>query len=232
MEAIETASRALVQPDIYEGNELLVFAEMYEIVDQDTANILAEWRNDLKKRKAAVIAKLAPAKKKTHEAWKEICALETEATNSLDGAGRIADKKLLGFKLEQDRIADEKRRADDARAAVAAKQREEELAVAAELEEAGRAEEAAAIVTEIAVPVIAPPPASKPAIQGLTFRETFRAEVVDKGTFLKAIASNPSFFHLVEANMTALNQLARSQKEALKIPGVRVIKEKQVATGR
>lgn len=41
---------------------------------------------------------------------------------------------------------------------------------------------------------------------------------------LKAVAENPQLGNLVTANQTALNALARAQKELFKLPGVQVVK--------
>ena len=59
-------------------------------------------------------------------------------------------------------------------------------------------------------------------IDGVSFRETWRAEVIDKVAFVRAIAARDELVNLVDPNMTALGHLARAHKSALDLPGVRV----------
>jgi hypothetical protein len=226
--AIETESRALVQPDISEGNDLLAFANAYQVVDQESANLFADWRNVVKTRKNAVIRKLEKIKQDAYNAWKGVVALETEATKPLEDAGRVADRKLIDYRIVQERLAAQARAVQEAEARRV--EEEHRLAVAEAQEAAGEHEAAAATISEPIAIVVAPAP--RPVVEGLTFRETFKAEVTDKAAFLKAVGANPALLHLADPNMVALNQLARAQKEMLSIPGVRVVKEKQVATGR
>src|SRR5262249_42993600 len=69
-------------------------------------------------------------------------------------------------------------------------------------------------------------------VEGLSFRENWRAEVVDQAAFVAAIASRPELVNLVEPNLGALTHLARAYKSALSIPGVRVWCEHVVAASR
>jgi hypothetical protein len=59
-------------------------------------------------------------------------------------------------------------------------------------------------------------------VAGVSFRENWRAEVVDKLALVKAIAARPELVNLVDPNLNALNHLARAHKNALELPGVRV----------
>jgi colicin import membrane protein len=68
-----------------------------------------------------------------------------------------------------------------------------------------------------------------PRLSGISSKSTWRAEIVDMAVFVRYVAEHPEWIHLVEVNSAALNGLARSQKSALTIPGVKVVEEKQVA---
>ena len=72
----------------------------------------------------------------------------------------------------------------------------------------------------------------EPRVEGISFRENWRAEVIDKVAFVFAVASKPELVHLLDANLPALGHLARAQKEGLAIPGVRVWCERIVAASR
>jgi hypothetical protein len=71
-----------------------------------------------------------------------------------------------------------------------------------------------------------------PRVEGVTFRENWRTEVIDKVAFVNAIAARPELANLVDPNLTALGHLARAHKSALDIPGVRVWCELSVAASR
>jgi len=155
--------------------------------------------------------------------------LENEAFLPIRAAKQVANRKLSDYQAEQERKA----AAERARLEKEAKQNEEahRLEVAEQLEAAGEKEAAAAVLDEpmTIAPVVAAP---KPALSGVTFRETFRAEVTDKMALIREIAKTPALLHLAYVNLPAINQLARALKERLSIPGVRVIKEKQIAASR
>jgi hypothetical protein len=58
--------------------------------------------------------------------------------------------------------------------------------------------------------------------------KTWSAVVYDKLSLIKAIAAGDASMEYVEANMTALNQAARSQKDTMKIAGVKAKSEDNV----
>jgi hypothetical protein len=73
---------------------------------------------------------------------------------------------------------------------------------------------------------------SAPRVEGVSFRDNWRAEVTDKVAFVAAIAARPDLVNLVDPNVAALNHLARAYKGALDIAGVRVWCEQIVAASR
>lgn len=81
--------------------------------------------------------------------------------------------------------------------------------------------------TPIIVPVVQGPP--PPKAEGVSFRSQYRAEVTDLALLVKAVAGGEAPVSTLQANLTALNGLARAMKEELRIPGVRVIVERVAA---
>jgi hypothetical protein len=71
-----------------------------------------------------------------------------------------------------------------------------------------------------------------PRVEGVSFRESWRLEVIDKSAFIRAIAVRPELFNLVEPNLAALRHLAQAHKGALDLPGVRIWRELSVAALR
>jgi uncharacterized protein YjbK len=49
---------------------------------------------------------------------------------------------------------------------------------------------------------------------------------------VKFVAKNPHFIGLLQINQTALNQQAKALKDSMNIPGVQVVNNKVVASGR
>jgi len=64
-----------------------------------------------------------------------------------------------------------------------------------------------------------------PPVQGLSFTEHWHAEVESLHALVKAAASDANLLAYLDANMVALNALARLQKDSMAIPGVKAVKE-------
>ena len=166
-------------------------------------------------------------KEAAHRAHRSICDRESSLLKPLAEARLIVGGKLGTFEAEQRRRAAEEQR----RLQEEARKREEERAlqdaIAAEAD--GATEEAEAILEK---PVIAPVIHVAPQIakaEGVSARKTYRAEIVDKAALVAYVAAHPEWIGLLEANLPALNGLARSQRTALAIPGVRVVEEQGYA---
>lgn len=72
-------------------------------------------------------------------------------------------------------------------------------------------------------------PKTYEASKSVVYRDNYSGEVTDLKALVKYIAKNPSFINLVQVNQTAVNQLAKSMKETLAIPGIKVVNNKVVA---
>lgn len=154
--------------------------------------------------------------------------------------------------IEQRRLQEEARKAEEARRALelaaleAARKAQEEAALARAIaasdqqaQEAAMAEaieadnqarmEASRIAQE---PISAPPVFVAPKVadvKGIAMTGRWRADVYDLGMLIEYCAGNPAWRHSLVADMTVLNGLARSQKEMLKIPGVKAVREEGVS---
>ena len=62
----------------------------------------------------------------------------------------------------------------------------------------------------------------KPKVKGLSIREDYKATVVDLMELVTAIACMEAPLEFVEPNYQAINKRARSLRESLNVPGVRV----------
>jgi hypothetical protein len=67
---------------------------------------------------------------------------------------------------------------------------------------------------------------------GVSARKKWSGEVVDLLALIKFVAKNKQFLYLLEANQTEVNKLARSMRENMDIPGVKIVKETVIASKR
>jgi len=157
-------------------------------------------------------------KRKAEAGRQAIVALQDSVLGPVLDARKTISGKCAAFEAEERRVAALNQ--DRINAEALAKQ-EEELqfeAAMAETEEA--AEEA---LTEPLAPPVVPivrPEVAK--VAGVSTRETWAAEVVDKAAFL-AWASKPENNFYAEPNMVAVNSRARAERDKLSIPGVKAV---------
>jgi len=162
------------------------------------------------------------------EAQRAVNELFREPQATLAAADALIKRLILDFQ----EMEEAKRRASEALAAEALRRQREKLEErAAKAQASGRLERAEALRVNAATLPLALPQAPS-GMAGLATKSTWRAEVADLQALIRYVAEHPEWAHLLEANLTALNGLARSQKSALAIPGVRVVEEKQLAARR
>lgn len=165
-----------------------------------------------------------------------LVAERNSADAPLTSAERLIKDKLVAWDTEQERI----RKAEQLRLAELARQQEESrrLAEAAAMEREAAAtgdvllrQEAEALISEpVDVPVVQVESAT-PKVDGLSYRTTYSATVVDMLALVNFCASNHQHLELLLPNTTALNIMARALKQGLSIPGVRVVVKRDVAAG-
>jgi len=177
-----------------------------ELIDQAAADLAAQWRLEIDAQERRVVEWFAPAKQAAFRAHAAICRQENEALTPYREARRALNSKLAVWQADQQRL----RAANEVQAATGSRSGDEPEIVA------GRA-----CASDDA-----------PRVEGVSFRENWRAEVVDKVAFVTAVASRPELVNLVDANLVALGHLARAHKSALNLPGVRVWCEHVVAASR
>ena len=180
----------------------------------------------------------APLKQKAFDAHKALCTEELKLLRpSQDDESRIK-RALTAYDDEQNRI----RREEQIRLQQEQRQKDEDerLAQAATLELQGTAtgeaayHDAAAQLLEqpLALTPVEPRTPAAPKVQGLSYRETYSAEVVSLMTLVKAVAAGEQPIGLLSANQSALDGQARSLKASMAIPGVRLVVTKTPVTRR
>jgi uncharacterized protein YhaN len=151
----------------------------------------------------------------------------------LDKAKRDVKQLMSAWDAEQERLrlAEQKRLEEEARKA----EEERRLQEAIEAEEEAKAngltaqeaaQEAEAVLQE---PIyVAPVVIQKttPKVQGVVFREIWKAQVVDLRALVNAVAAGKAPIQALKADEVFLGQQARSLKSALNLPGVKSFSER------
>jgi hypothetical protein len=178
----------------------------FELTGQAAADLAGQWRLEIDAQERRVIDWFSPAKQAAFRAHAAICRQENEALAPYREARRVLNAKLAAW---QDR--EHRSRPDGP----------------AQLEADPSAAQPQSNLMADASAVDAPP-----RVEGVSFRDNWRAEVVDKVAFVAAVAAKTELVNLIEPNTAALSHLARAHKSALSIPGVRVWCERIVAASR
>ena len=187
----------------------------FELTDPAAADLAGRWRREIDAQEREVIEWFAPAKQAAFKAHAAICRQEKDALTPYREARRVINTKLATWQAAQIRslvAADEPSQPTEPARRQALPRGEYSRSII---------ESRCAMGAE-----------SAPRVEGVSFRENWRAEVIDKIAFVNAIAARPELVNLVDPNLTALGHLARAQKGALDIPGIRVWCDLSVAASR
>lgn len=214
----ELAIREEVSPVIQTANSLIVTnAEEYSYG--------AEFLKKIKEAQKRVMDYFSPMKTKAHEAHRQICDREGELLTPLKSAEDTTKRKLLSWKMEDDRKREEERRRLQAEADEKARIERDRLAKQAEkLKTPELKEQRLEQAQNIVAPIIEVQTAV-PKVEGLSFRKTWKAELTDKIAFIKAAATDPNLMALLAVDMSALNRIASATKGGVTYPGVRFYEE-------
>jgi hypothetical protein len=211
--AVEVVRQELI-PVIRAARDMVVVDEL----SYQQAMALA---SECGRRSKKVEAEFAEAKEKTHAAWKAVTTLIASFTKPLDEARSMLNKKgtrwydaeMARRKAEAERVRKEKEKADE----------DERLQLAEELAKNGNTKLADAVLEETTY--VAPEPVEVPAAAGSTRVAKWTFEVTDIMALLRAIVDGKEQASLVQLNTVLLGQMARQQKEAAKVTGIRFFDE-------
>lgn len=205
------------------NSELMLQAEEIEVSDKETHGTAQEFLKGCSTLERKITDLFAEPKRKAHEAHKSITKAEKELLEPVGRAKTIVTGKVDAYEGEQRRIAEEAERKlrEEARKI----EEDRKLAEAEAAEKDGEHEVADAILSEpVSVPVVKVQTETA-KVEGVSQRANYKAEVTDLLALVKHVAAHPECVNLLMPNMPAINSMARAQKEAMKIPGVRVVKE-------
>ena len=205
-----------------------VKARELSIESQNSYNMANEFLKTIKTLQTKIKDTFSPMKKKASDAHKEICLQETRQLELPLKAEALVKLKMLVWMQEQERA---RREVEAKLQAKAEKERQEALAKA-EAARANGKEAQAEKYEEKAANIIAPCLSSSFDKGSVSVRKTYHAEVASLIELVKAVAGGKVPLMSIEANLTFLNSQARSLKETLAYPGVRVIAEDNLSSRR
>ena len=207
---------------------LVDYARSLQITNQPSYDQVTNALLDVKGARKAIAAHHDPTIADTNKAHKTALAAKERFDRPLKEVEVILKLGIRTWDNEQERLRLEaQRRADEE----AQRQNEEarlQQGIAAEQNGASEAD----VQAIVEAPSAAPPPVVAPTYQkrqGVSVRENWKAEVVNLDLLVQAVAQHKAPLNCLQANQVALNQLARAQKQALSIPGVRAVNDAVVS---
>lgn len=161
-------------------------------------------------------------------AKKKLLAARDGLIGPLVAARQVYNRKADEYEAADKRRTEEERIAKEREARQAEEARKLTEALAAE--EAGDDELAHQIIEEeITVPAVQVQ-SGVAKVAGVSTRELWSAEVFNPMALIRFVAQHPEWVRLLEPSLPELNAIARAQREAMTIPGVRAVSKKNRAT--
>lgn len=203
-------------------------ARAIAIVDDGSYLHAAEMVKGIKALRAEVDEAFDSIIAKANAAHKEACAKKRAAETPLIEAERLIKAAMGAFDEAQERIrrAEQQRLEDEERRRV----EEDRINLAAHMETEGKAfgdegivAEAHELINQPIVPVVAPVVKAVPKVQGVTYRDVYKFQVVNPQLV-------PRQYCIV--NESAIRSVVNGLKGEAVIPGVRIWKERAVAVSK
>lgn len=209
-------------------------AKALKVTDGTTYTSAAETLQAIKALRTRIGETFDPHIKRAHESHRALLREKQDAEAPLLEAESLIKRTLSDYQVEQERIRreEERRQQEEARKAEEARRLEE----AASLEREAQATDDAALLDEAMAMLDAPMapmpislPRATPKVSGIVHRENWSARVTSLIALVRFVAAHPEHVNLLTANQTALNGLARSMKQNLKVDGVQAVNTPTVA---
>lgn len=225
------------QMDTAQATDIVERVQVMAVVDAHTYTKAGELLKTVKAFQGDIIAYYEPRKKQAKAVHQQYCDDERERMVPLLRAEADLKQSMRAFDDQQEllRQAEQRRLEEDARKREEARRIDEAAALELEGHAANDPELLSQANELLAQPVETPLVSvakSTPKVAGVTYRETWKGECVDLMRLVRHIAEHPEHINLLQANTTAINQLVRAQKSGLKLPGVRVWMDRDIAAGR
>lgn len=212
---------ALVQ----EMAPIVALARSFDVTDKESDRLAQEYGQRLRRAEKAWTDYCEPARKAADEAKKKILALRDGILGPWAMARTILFAKSDAYQAEERRKAEaeERRLQEEARR----QQEERLLAEALEAQDRGDAAAADSILEEkVETPVISVQPQIA-KVEGVSSRTLYEPEITDVRACLRHLLDRPEWEAVLDRFIpllvTILRPFATAQRQALSIPGVRVV---------
>ena len=199
---------------------VLEAARAMTVTDEPSYEQAMKLAAECARRSKKVETEFSEAREKTHAAWKAVTILIASFTKPLDEARKLLDGKAGKWhreEVERRRVESEKKRLAEEKARA-----EEKLRLAVNIESIGTTDAKRADEAILEEPIYVEPVAVEaPHVEGSTHVPRWTFEVTDIMALIKAVASGTENASLLAVNTTMLGQMARSQKNAAKVTGIK-----------
>lgn len=243
-----------------EASTAVELANSFEVNSQATYELAAEEVRFAKTQIAALTEKRLSITRKFDELKKDVMNLFSPALTRWESVKNTYEPRMIQFvraqeeirrkeqerleeiaRAERARLADEARQAEEAArkieaeaAAKAAKMKDQAkvqavLAEAAERAENARQDAEASKMTAQVV-VAASASTAAPVASGTSVRKTWKARCDDKAKLILFVTTHPEYLGLLDVNDSALNQIAKAQKQNMKIDGCVAYEDQSIAS--
>lgn len=143
-----------------------------------------------------------------------------------EAAARAEQQRLEREAAERQRVAAAEAEALRHKAAEAAASGNNKEAAKLEAKADAKDEKAAEIAASVPMFNMPMPAAPEPAkIAGLSFRARWKGRCTDKMALIKFVAANNQYVNLLDVNESALNKIADSLREAMRVDGCEAFKD-------
>jgi len=210
-----------------EANTAFSVAQSFQVTSAGTYEIAAGELAEVKLRVKELTERRMSITRKLDDAKSAIMDLFRPALSRLEETKVFYERGMLAYATAQEAA----KRAEQARLeAIAAEEREKLAAAAKAAEKAGNVEEAEALTVTAEMIIAAPAVIEAPAAQGTFIRKTWKGRCVDKFALIQFIAADQAYVDLVSVDAVALNALAKSQKQNMKVGGCESYQESSISS--
>lgn len=200
-----------------------------EIIDKESLQDAVDSLYKVKSVQKKVEEYWSPLNKKAYEHWKQILAKKKEMLEPLIKAEKIIKNKITAFEEWERKRAEEERRKMQAKLEEQARKERERLLKKADKI---KSQELKETLIEQAEEIEAPEVhiESNTKVDGISYRTTWKAKVVNKKLFLEAALKDDNLLSFILIDEKKLNKIAQATKGQLNYQGIKFYSEKIVTT--
>ncbi|HET9680188.1 MAG TPA: hypothetical protein VFP95_06485 [Gammaproteobacteria bacterium] len=222
LEQIEKQTHALEE----QATATLAQAKDFTITTEQHYQTAGDQLKAIKARARELDSQEKSITKPINDSLRQIRDLFRRPKDVLANAERTLKQAMTSyFQVQERKRLEEQRKVEDA----ARKERERLARCAEKAEQRGdeqKAEQFEERATQVQAPVIAQ---QKPKVSGVSVREIWKYEIVDKMELIKAVAEGKASPDLLSVNGAEIGRRVRALKGEFNVPGVRAFAEKTMA---